>query len=123
MKDEFFVVTNSKAAPFFSDTDTCFVKDETAEKAAEKVRKKYKHPAGLYAMSVYKNANAYHKGKKPLIQWLSKKADIQQNGIKCSHCGGKTKLSVINTGEQNTLDIYTCIKCKKDTAIDHSEYE
>lgn len=118
---EFFIVTNSNAAPFFSDTDTQFVKAKTAEKAVEKTRKGYKHPAGLFALNVYPNSDAYHKGQKPLVQWLSKRADIRTNGIKCPHCGGKTKMSVGNTGKNRTTDVHTCQKCGKDVEVEMSE--
>lgn len=118
---EFFVVTNSNAAPFFSDTANWFVKAKTAEEAVKKARKGYKHPAGLFVLNVYSSADAYHKGEKPLVQWLSKWADMRTNGVKCKHCGGKTKLAVGNMGARGTTDIYTCTKCRKDTKVEMSE--
>ncbi|MBU2219202.1 hypothetical protein KKG15_01775 [Patescibacteria group bacterium] len=63
---EYFVVTNSNAAPFFSDTAETFIKASSPKEAADKVRKNYKHPAGLFALVVYTNTNAYHKGKKTI---------------------------------------------------------
>lgn len=117
---EFFVFTNSNAAPFVSDTDTQFVRATTPQEAADKARKSYKHPAGLFALAVYTNADAYHKGQKPLAQWLSKRADIRTNGVKCEHCGGKTSLSVANTGKNGTTDVHTCNKCGKDTVVEMS---
>ena len=71
---EYFVRTNSFAAPFFSDTDTQFSWAETAGDALIRVASGYKHPCGLYAAVVYKDANAYHKGEKPLARWLSNHA-------------------------------------------------
>ena len=60
---EFFVVTNSFAAPFCSDQGTQFVEAADAEMALLKVAKEYKHPAGLYAADCYRSADAYHKGE------------------------------------------------------------
>ena len=71
---EFFVVTNSNAAPFFSDTDQQFIKAETAERAADKVRLEYTHACGLYSLRVWADANAYHKGEKCLAEWDSPRA-------------------------------------------------
>jgi hypothetical protein len=42
-------VTNSNAAPFFSDTDTGFIEATDPESALKEVVKNYKHPCGLYA--------------------------------------------------------------------------
>jgi hypothetical protein len=67
---EFFVYSNSFAAPFFSDSDESFVKGKTAKEALNNYVKKYNHPCGLYAAQVYKDANAFHKGEKPLYTWL-----------------------------------------------------
>jgi hypothetical protein len=71
---EYFVITNSNAAPFFSDTDEKFIKAVSPEDALEKTRKTYSHPCGLFAAGVYQDANAYHKGSKPLVTWLSPRA-------------------------------------------------
>ena len=120
---EFFVITNSNGAPVFSDTDSQFIKAKSAEDAVAKARKNYKHPAGLFSLGVYANADYYHKGQDPLAVWLSKRADMRTNGIKCPRCGSKTRLSSGNTGKNNTTDIYTCQKCKKDTEIDISKIE
>ena len=71
---EYFVVTNSFAAPFFSDTNSRFVEADDPEAALLKVAEEYKHPAGLYAAALYTDANAKEKGEKPLAQWLSNHA-------------------------------------------------
>ena len=68
---EFFVHTNSFAAPFCSDSDTGFIEGETPEQALQKAVDDYSHPCGLYAAMLYESADAYHKGKKPLLKWLS----------------------------------------------------
>lgn len=67
---EFFVVTNSFAAPFCSDTNERFVKGATPRKALERAVREYKHPCGLFAAMLYTDANAKAKGKKPLLTWL-----------------------------------------------------
>jgi len=67
---EYFVVTTSFAAPFFSDEDERFVDADSPEAALEKVAREYKHPAGLYAALCYADANAKAKREKPLAKWL-----------------------------------------------------
>jgi len=74
IKLEFFVVANSNVAPFVSDKSEYFISAESANVALEEARAKYCHPCGLYAMSVYRDANAYHKGEEPLANWLSERA-------------------------------------------------
>ena len=62
---EYFVVANSFAAPFFSDTSEEYAKGETPQAAMVKFRKRYDHPAGLFAALLFKNADACYKKKKP----------------------------------------------------------
>jgi hypothetical protein len=45
-------IANSFAAPFFSDTESGFIEAPDATDALEKVRRKYKHPAGLFALII-----------------------------------------------------------------------
>lgn len=66
----YFVVTNSFAAPFCSDTGTGFVDADTPEQALYQAAATYTHPARLYAALAYTDANAYHRGEKPLAKWL-----------------------------------------------------
>jgi len=73
MMPEYFIVANSFAAPFFSDTVTGFVESETPEEALKVFRTKFRHPCGLYAAVCYKDANAKEKGEPPLGRWLSDK--------------------------------------------------
>ena len=120
---EYFVITNSNAAPFFSDTDKMFMKAKSPEECVKKVRKNYKHPAGLYAMAVFADANAYYKGEKPLVCWLSKRADIRQNGVKCPRCGGRTELIAENMGEKGTDDIHLCKNCGTEVTVDMTTFE
>lgn len=80
---EFFIVSNSFAAPFVSDTGTGFVKANNPEEALETFAAKYSHPCGLYCAVVFNSANDYHKGKKALAQWLCnaeiKKQEVTKN--------------------------------------------
>lgn len=81
---EYFVRTNSFAAPFFSDTDTAFAEAETPEAALLKLAATYQHPAKLFAAAVYSDATAYHKGAQPLARWLSNKAQLLEVHSGCS---------------------------------------
>jgi hypothetical protein len=74
MKREYFIVANSFAAPFFSDTSESFVKAHSAPEALEKFAAEYNHPCGLYAADAFKSADAYHKGHAPLSRWRSNKS-------------------------------------------------
>lgn len=71
---EYFIVANSFAAPFFSDTDHAHIMAETPAEALRAFAAHYKHPAGLYAANVYESADAYHKGEDGLAQWLCNQA-------------------------------------------------
>ena len=67
---EFFIVSNSFAAPFVSDQSTGYVNGETAEAALKRFTAEYRHPAGLYAAAAFVSADAYHKRATPLARWL-----------------------------------------------------
>ena len=71
---EFFIVANSFAAPFFSDTSHHFIKAADPETALERFAAKYEHPCGLYSANAYASADAYHKDEPRLAQWLSNHA-------------------------------------------------
>ena len=71
---EFFVVANSGAAPFFSDTSKQFVEADTPELALEAFKDAYSHPCGLYSAVVWQDANAYEKKAEALATYLSEKA-------------------------------------------------
>jgi hypothetical protein len=71
---EFYVVTNSNAAPFVSDTSAKFVGAETPKEALDITVENYSHPCGLYAAAVWLDANSKVKGEEPLLKWLSEKA-------------------------------------------------
>lgn len=79
---EYFIVANSFAAPFCSDTSTHFHEGDTAGSALNDFAVKgYKHPCGLYSAAAYDSAEAYHKGVKPLQRWLSNHARaIEESG-------------------------------------------
>jgi hypothetical protein len=67
---EFYIETQSFAAPFVSDHGSRYVKAESAAKALEICAAQYKHPAGLYSAAAYSSADAMNKGEKPLATWL-----------------------------------------------------
>ena len=67
---EYFIVSNSFAAPFFSDQGTGYVEGESPEDAMDQFVLGYNHPAGLYSANLYSSADSYHKGDKELLQWL-----------------------------------------------------
>lgn len=71
---EFYIETNSFAAPFVSDHGYCYIEAESAEAALEKCAREYSHPCGLYAAAAYPSADAMRKGEKPLARWLSNQA-------------------------------------------------
>ena len=94
---EYFIVANSFAAPFVSDTSESFQKAESPKEALELFAKRYKHPCGLYAANCYKSANDYHKNKKPLAKWLSNEAKFMRGktGSMFSPMTGKIRINGI----------------------------
>ena len=76
--NEYFVVANSNAAPFFSDTSTQHVKGDSPGEALVEFVKDYKHPCGLYAAQLFASADAYHKHEPHLAEYLSDKAQKQR---------------------------------------------
>jgi hypothetical protein len=79
---EFFIVANSFAAPFMSDQSTQHVTAESPVAALEKFAAEYTHPCGLYAAQCYRTADAYHKGKKAMAQWLSNRVRAEKAATK-----------------------------------------
>ncbi len=79
MNKEYYIVANSNASPFFSDESTSWVIGIDPEFALLSFVENYKHPAGLFAANLYKDANACFKGKKPLAKWRSFKALSREN--------------------------------------------
>jgi len=76
---EYFVVANSFPAPFVSDQSTgYFTSDDDPKRAMEEYAAGYSHPCGMFAAGLYASADAYHKGEKPLVRWMSNKALVQQ---------------------------------------------
>jgi hypothetical protein len=67
---EYFILSNSFAAPFFSDQGTSYIMAENPADALNSFVASYKHPCGLYSANCYESADAYHKGDKQLAQWL-----------------------------------------------------
>lgn len=87
----YFVVAESFAAPFFSDSSTGFQDGPTPEDTLEAFAAEYKHPCGLYAAMLYADANAYHEGQKALAKWLSNHEQAKQQATEgksaYSYCG------------------------------------
>ena len=75
---EYFIMTNSFAAPFFSDTNSCYREAETPEQALEQEAAEYSHPSGLFSAVAYSSADARNKGEKPLARWLCNHAQAEQ---------------------------------------------
>lgn len=117
---KYFYVTKSNAAPFFSDEEMGSVRADTPRNALNKIRENYSHPAGLYAAGVWKNFERYIKGDRHLVRWLSKRARILVNGVKCPECGGKTEIVCQNV-RGGRKDIHACKRCNKQLLIDMSE--
>lgn len=73
---EYFIVSNSFAAPFVSDTGQHFQEATDPKRALELFAEGYKHPCGLYSAACYEDATAYHKGQPHLARWLSNHARL-----------------------------------------------
>ncbi|MBV6342780.1 hypothetical protein [Candidatus Magnetobacterium casense] len=93
---EYFIVANSFAALFFSDTTVKFVMGSSPEEAMEIFVKNYSHPCGLYAANLYKNSNEYHKGNKPLVRWMSNEAIFKDRKTGSIYKKGLGKISIEN---------------------------
>lgn len=90
---EYFIVANSFAAPFVSDTSTSFVEADSAEKALALYVVQYSHPFGLYSATAFRSSDAYHKGEKPLAQWLCNLEITKQRAV-----GGSSSYQVRSRG-------------------------
>lgn len=91
---EYFIVANSFAAPFFSDTDKSFQEASNPEEALLKFKDGYRHPAGLYGAGVWADANAYHKNEKPLARWVCNLALAKEEAAK-----GKGSYSMLGVSQ------------------------
>lgn len=67
---EYYIETNSFAAPFVSDPGHMYVEAGSPEAALTEAAATYRHPAGLYAAAAYSSSDAKNKGEKPLARWL-----------------------------------------------------
>ena len=83
---EYFIISNSFAAPFFSDQGTHYVKGKSPESALKKLAKDYSHPCGLFAAAVYESADDYHKNKTPLAKWICNQEAEKQRLTKDLGC-------------------------------------
>lgn len=84
---EYFVVANSKAAPFASDQSTTYVIGETPQEALRKFVMDYSHPCGLYSANLYESADAYHKSRPPLTRFRTPEALSHDIGFIGSRVG------------------------------------
>jgi hypothetical protein len=76
---EFYIETNSFAAPMFSDNGHCYVTAPNVADALEKCRTEYRHPCGLYAAAAYSSADARKKGETPIARWICNQAKALEN--------------------------------------------
>lgn len=67
---EYFVVTNSFAAPFVSDRGERYVMAASPEAALEQVAATYAHPCGLYAAVAYLSHKDSLQNAKPAARWI-----------------------------------------------------
>jgi hypothetical protein len=67
---EFFVVSESFAAPWVSDRHYEYAKGNDARRVLLAYAREYSHPAGLYAADIHLSADSYHHGNKPLFRWI-----------------------------------------------------
>jgi hypothetical protein len=80
--NEYFIIANSFAAPFVSDTSEGYETGNNAKEALRKYVEKYTHPAGLYSARCYASADDYHKGKPFLAEYLSNHERALQKATK-----------------------------------------
>lgn len=102
-------ITNSNAAPFFSDTDSGFIEAYDPESALREVIKNYKHSCGLFA-AVIKEPTP----KNPVVaRYLSGRAATQES----APCGltewKKDGLYVDGKRVPDKREVYELIKNKK----------
>ncbi|HJZ18734.1 MAG TPA: hypothetical protein VJ208_01390, partial [Candidatus Nanoarchaeia archaeon] len=71
---EYYIIANSFAAPFVSDTSTHWQRGKNPFEALQTFVKEYKHPCGLFSAHLYEDANAESKNKQPLVKWHSNAA-------------------------------------------------
>jgi len=74
---QFFVVAESYAAPFVSDSSKQYVHALTPSEALGTFIQAYSHPFGLYSANVYESADDYHQKKEPVAKFRSRDAKIQ----------------------------------------------
>ena len=79
---EYFIVANSFAAPFCSDTSEEFIEAADPRAALEQFAARYNHPAGLYAANCFRDANAKAKGEAPLARWWSNRVRAEHEATK-----------------------------------------
>ena len=73
----YYYQTNSKAAPFFSDTNKGFVEAESAMEALKKIVSGYTHPCGLFSAAIM----LPEPSEKVVARFLSASAVAQQKAV------------------------------------------
>lgn len=79
---EYYIITNSFAAPFFSDTDEYYVCGNNPLDALKQAVDEYSHPCGLYGAHLYASHKAYKSGEKALAKYHSNLALAREMGIR-----------------------------------------
>lgn len=77
---EYFYVARSNAAPFFSDTWEGYVEAESPDSAIQKLLSENDHPAGMFALALWKSADDMHKKEESIAHWHSERAAKQLGG-------------------------------------------
>lgn len=90
---EYFIVAESFAAPFCSDTSTSHITADTPAVALEAFAKAYRHPFGLFCANCYASADAYHKGQEPLAKWHSNRLAAELKATEGKSCYTKLGIS------------------------------
>ena len=83
---EYFVVSNSFAAPFVSDKQFRYATGSTPQEALESFTEHYTHRRGLYSADLYSSAKDYHQSKPPLLRYrnlrpVSVDKQFHKNGV------------------------------------------
>lgn len=67
-KKEYFIFIKSNPAPLFANEYETYIQSYSLKDAITRARKGY-GADGLALIEIYKNADDFHKNKKPLIIW------------------------------------------------------
>lgn len=99
---EFYIETNSFAAPYFSDSGHLYVTANNVGEALEICVANYKHPCGMYAAAAYTSADAKNKGEAPLARWICNQAKRLENASMIFvHSPGDVEIDGLRTTIEN----------------------